>query len=133
MGGFFYSIQPWNSILARIPAVFWAGGKHGDVWLPNLPQGFATPGALSGNNTGGGMSIAVGDPAFLIKDAKQMGLYFQDDWKFSLLRLTVNLGIRWETRTSICRRFKDYRQPHLPGTAGISHQLQVPAGSISGS
>jgi len=60
-----------------------------------FPQGFATPGLISGNNTGGGMSIAVGDPTFIIKDAKQLGLYFQDDWKFSP-RLNVNLGLRWD-------------------------------------
>ena len=29
------------------------------------------------------MTIAVGDPTFIIKDAKQFGLYFQDDWKVS--------------------------------------------------
>lgn len=60
-----------------------------------FPQGFATPGLIAGNNTGGGMSIAVGDPTFIIKDAKQLGLYFQDDWKFSP-RLMINLGIRWD-------------------------------------
>jgi hypothetical protein len=53
------------------------------------PQGFQTPGLVQG------MSIAVGDPSFIIKDAKQFGLYFQDDWKFSN-RLTLNLGLRWD-------------------------------------
>ena len=41
------------------------------------------------------MSIAVGDPTFIIKDAKQLGFYFQDDWKVSQ-RLTVNLGLRYD-------------------------------------
>lgn len=64
----------------------------------SFPNGFKTAGAVSGNNTGSGMSIAVGDPTFIIKDAKQLGLYFQDDWKFSP-RMTVNLGIRYDKDT----------------------------------
>jgi outer membrane receptor protein involved in Fe transport len=61
-----------------------------------LPQGFNTPGLLVGGNVNGsGMSIAVGDPTFIIKDAKQLGLYFQDDWKVSP-RLSVNLGLRYD-------------------------------------
>ena len=54
-----------------------------------LPQGFSTPGLVQG------MSIAVGDPTFIIRDAKQFGLYFQDDWKVSQ-RLTVNAGLRYD-------------------------------------
>ena len=53
------------------------------------PEGLATPGAVRS------MSLAAGDPRFLQKGIKQVGVYFQDDWKI-IPRLTLNLGMRWD-------------------------------------
>ena len=65
------------------------GAKPSDI-LDNAalyPQGFATPGLLTL------MTVANGDPRFIVA-IKQLGLYFQDDYK-ATRRLTLNLGIRW--------------------------------------
>src|SRR6266446_370619 len=54
------------------------------------PQGFATPGAVIG------MSGSAGNTYFdMPGGTKQLGIYFQDDWKVTK-RLTVNLGVRWD-------------------------------------
>ena len=78
MGGFFEFNPTLEIDYAKLPSAILA-----------VPGGFSNPGLVNS------MSIAVGDPTFLIKDAKQLGLYFQDDWKFNK-RLTLNLGLRWD-------------------------------------
>jgi Carboxypeptidase regulatory-like domain/TonB dependent receptor len=54
------------------------------------PQGFSTPGAVTG------MSISNGNPREdLPGGAKMLGLYFQDTWK-ATKKLTLDLGVRYD-------------------------------------
>jgi hypothetical protein len=92
MGGFFEFNPTLEVDFAADPSCILGVGINAGVsgcGTANFPQGFASPGAVSS------MSLAVGDPTFIIRDAKQLGLYFQDDWK-TTQRLTLNLGIRWD-------------------------------------
>jgi outer membrane receptor protein involved in Fe transport len=80
-GGFFEFSSTLEMDFAKDPSAI-----LGDT--TTYPNGFATPGLVTG------MTIANGDPRFIVA-TKQLGLYFQDDWK-ATKRLTVSLGLRYD-------------------------------------
>src|SRR5213080_720556 len=92
LGGFFESNSTLEVDFKDDPTVILS---HPLTCGPNknqdcYPNGFATPGAVIG------MSASAGNPYFdMPGGTKQLGLYFQDDWK-ATNRLTLNLGVRWD-------------------------------------
>jgi outer membrane receptor protein involved in Fe transport len=104
LGGFFESNSTLEVDFGVDPSVIVANPKTCGAAKnqPCYPQGFATPGIVTS------MSASSGDPYFdMPGGTKQLGLYFQDDWKVTK-RLTVNLGVRWD---------KDY---NLVGASAIA-------------
>jgi hypothetical protein len=87
------------------------------------PDKFATAGAVTA------MTIANGDPRFIVA-TKQLGLYFQDDWKVNR-RLTVSLGARWDkdfnmlgsSKTANSRTFQELVALNSPFSNPYVHKV----------
>src|SRR5262249_20481577 len=83
LGGFFESNSTLNITFLDDPSEIVSDPVK-------YPQGFSTPGAVSA------LAASGGNPYFdMPGGTKQIGLYFQDEWKVTR-RLTLDLGLRWD-------------------------------------
>jgi len=115
LGGFFVATGTPNITFFDNPSVI----LNDKVRYPN---GFATPGAITS------IVLNSGNAYFATKDAKMLGLYFQDDWK-ATKRLNFNLGLRWDRDFNLTggntqrlnRTFQELAAIGSPYASGVPH------------